>query len=143
MSHIINDFLSLSRIQAGRFRLLKSPRNLVDLIASEVESMREIARLYDLKIELDCQERLPAVINLDRDKIRQAIGNLLDNAIYYSDKRSVIEVTIRQVSRSIEVAVRDRGIGVPPKERAELFDKFFRASNGRSVGPMGLASGCI
>ncbi|MGI6611960.1 MAG: sensor histidine kinase [Candidatus Nanosyncoccaceae bacterium] len=141
MSHMINDFLSLSRIQAGRFRLLKSPRNLVDLITSEVESMREIARLYDLKIELDCQERLPAVINLDRDKIRQAIGNLLDNAIYYSDKRSVIGVTIKQVSRSIEVTVRDRGIGVPPKERAELFDKFFRASNGRKRRPDGTGIG--
>lgn len=141
MSHMINDFVSLSRLQAGRFRLLKSPHNLVDLVVSEVESMREVAQMYDLKIELTCQDNLPAVFNLDRDKIRQVIGNLLDNAIYYSNKRSVIEVGVKQVSGAIEVAVRDQGIGVPPKERAELFDKFFRASNGRKRRPDGTGIG--
>lgn len=141
MSHMINDLISLSRIQVGRFRLLKNRHNLANLVKSEVESMQEMARLYDLKFELNCPDRLPAVMNLDRDKIRQAIGNLLDNAIYYSNQRSVITVEVKQVNGAIEVSVQDQGIGVPVGERAELFGKFFRASNGRTRRPDGTGIG--
>lgn len=141
MSHMINDFLTLSRIQVGRFRLTQRPHSLVDLITSEVESMRSVARLYDLKIDFKSEERLPAMMNLDGAKIRQAIGNLLDNAVYYSTSRSVIDVEIKQVSGVIEVTVLDRGIGVPTTERSSLFDKFFRASNGRKRRPDGTGIG--
>ena len=141
MSHMINDLLSLSRIQAGRFRLSRKRQNLTDLVKLEVESMREIAQLYDLKIEFHCTDRLPAIMNLDCAKIRQAVGNLLDNAIHYSNKRGVIEVTVKQVSGAIEVSVQDQGIGVPAGERAELFNKFFRASNGQTRRPDGTGIG--
>lgn len=83
----------------------------------------------------------PIVLNLDRDAVKQALINLIDNAIKYSAGRKEVEVQIVSGAREVEVRVRDWGIGIRPEERDKVFDKFYRAASASRHNPQGVGLG--
>jgi signal transduction histidine kinase len=78
---------------------------------------------------------------LDESKLRQAIMNFVDNAIFYSRPGSVIKVDLIKTAKDLALTVQDTGIGVPMSERLHLFTKFYRASNARTARPDGTGIG--
>lgn len=140
MVHLINDFLNVSRLQTGRFELERQAVDLAALTAEEVESLARVAETHRQKIVFKRPARFP-LLWLDEDKIRQVIMNFIDNAIYYSPEQTVITVRLYQENGDVVLRIEDEGIGVPPDERARLFNKFFRASNARKQRPDGTGVG--
>ncbi|MEI6850677.1 MAG: GAF domain-containing sensor histidine kinase [Candidatus Saccharibacteria bacterium] len=140
MVHLINDFLNVSRIQTGKFIIDKSSVNLIKLVKEELDSLRPNATARKLKFVYNHPRKIP-MINVDEGKIRQVVMNYADNAIYYSLENMVINIDLSVKDGNIIFTVKDTGIGVPVHERAQLFSKFYRASNARRQRPDGTGVG--
>jgi signal transduction histidine kinase len=140
MAGIIGDFLNVSRLQTGKFMLERTQINLADIAESEVEHLQNTARMRNLKLEYKKPKNFPTVF-ADKSKIEQVMMNFMDNALFYAPESKVIEVELTHDGGKAIFKVRDHGIGVPKAEQAELFTKFFRATNARKQRPDGTGVG--
>ncbi|MCL1839413.1 ATP-binding protein [Candidatus Saccharibacteria bacterium] len=140
MSRIIDDFLTLSRIQTSRFVLNKTPVDLRQMVVDEVSTLQPLAADKDKTFKLDITDGNYS-LELDDSKIRQVITNLIDNAIYYSGDSSKITIRLREKNNQAIFEVEDRGIGVPKADREKLWEKFSRASNAQEWRTDGTGTG--
>lgn len=140
MVHLIHDFLNVSRLQTGKFMLETRPIDLVKLVDSEVRSLVRTAEARNMKLKFTHSGELP-LLNIDENKIQQVVMNYIDNAVFYSHEDTVITVSLRLIDGLVELRVHDTGIGVPKHEQAQLFRKFYRASNARKQRPDGTGVG--
>ena len=139
MVGLINDLLNVSRMETGKFFLEPSPIRLDLVVDDEIRQLEPYARDKHLYIKKDVKGKIP-VIEVDETKIRQVIMNFIDNAIYYTKEGGVI-VEVSKDSANVKVEVIDTGIGVPDKQKNNLFSKFFRAENARKIRPDGTGLG--
>ncbi|OHA65219.1 MAG: hypothetical protein A3D64_02325 [Candidatus Wildermuthbacteria bacterium RIFCSPHIGHO2_02_FULL_49_9] len=141
---IVNDLLDVTRIGEGQYLYKQKLVSLEDIVRRAVESYQEEARRKKLKIVLvKPPDSLPPVF-ADEEKLQLAVQNLISNAVQYTRQgpAAAIEVKISQnANRDIEVAVQDTGIGIPDKQQARVFERFFRASNARRVDTEGSGLG--
>jgi len=138
VGHIIDDLLELSRVE-----LDGSPRqDLVDaeaLLAEVADQRAQTAELREIKLL-----RLPAAAELrllgDRGQLVRALGNLVDNAIKYSDAGGSVELAALQNGSFVDIVIRDQGIGIPQHEHERVFERFYRVdkARSRSTGGTGL-----
>jgi PAS domain S-box-containing protein len=120
LSRLIEDLLSVSRIESGRLVANVAPVELGPVIAEVVAPFRAER---PIEVALDGVSKVVA----DRDKLVQILTNLVSNAVKYSPQGTDIGIGARDDGRVVLVEVRDRGIGMTEDERARLFEKFFRA----------------
>jgi signal transduction histidine kinase len=140
MARIIDDFLTLSRIQIKRFVLNKTPVDLRQIVLDEISTMQPLATHQDRVLKSDIANGNYA-FELDDSKIRQVITNLIDNAIFYSGKSPEITVRLYDKNNQAIFEVEDHGIGVPEEDRDKLWQKFSRASNAQDWRSDGTGTG--
>ena len=144
MARLIDDLLNISRMQAGKFYIDPTKVNLAKMVEEEVLSLQTLAKTK--KVILTCvlhKEKIPEM-NLDDNKTRQVIMNLVDNAINYSASTrggGKVSVHLARQGAHIVFKVIDNGIGVPKNQQAHLFTKMFRADNAREIRPDGTGLG--
>lgn len=141
MAHTINDFLNVSRLQTGRFVLEREIVDLKDIIKNGVDDLRDTAKISGIKIGVKIPLRIASKMNLDVPKMYQVLGNLLDNALFFSKKNGSVVVKMSEKNDRIYVDVEDDGIGVPESEVGGLFTKFYRATNAKRHRPDGTGIG--
>lgn len=132
MFELLNDFLSIDRLEQGKVYTEKEKFNINALIKEEVEKLNHFCKngqkiRYSHIGEFD--------VFLDKQIIKSILTNLLSNAIKYSE--SDIEIQT-EVNGLINLIVKDKGIGIPKKEQVNLFEKFFRATNAKNIEGTGL-----
>lgn len=128
---LVADLLNLSRMEAGKFIMDPAMVDLSKIIKEEVSQLKIKAAEQKIKISyIPPADELP-LISLDEQKTRQAIMNLIDNAIIYGNTGDIIKVSLRIEGYKVVFEVIDHGIGVPKAEQDKLFSKFFRASNAK------------
>lgn len=140
MVHLIHDFLNVSRLQTGKFMLEQHPYDLVGLVKQEVDSLRRNADARQMKLQFISQSK-ELLLNIDENKIRQVVMNFVDNSLFYSHEDTTITIELIEGNDTVELRVNDTGIGVPKSEQAQLFSKFYRASNARKQRPDGTGVG--
>ncbi len=140
MVHLINDFLNVSRLQTGKFMIDRRQIDLATIVRQEVDGLRTTASQRQLTLKYDEPSSFPQLY-LDEGKIRQVVMNFIDNAIYYSKENTTITVGLSADDTTVTLTVKDTGIGVPVDEQAQLFTKFYRASNARKQRPDGTGVG--
>lgn len=140
MVFLIADLLNLSRLKTGKFIIENVPCNLADVIAGEVQQLKETAAGKNMTLVYNQPKKFPTFM-LDETKIRQVIMNFVDNAIYYTPAGGKIEINLAEKAKSIEFTVKDNGIGVPQDEQHHLFNKFYRAKNAQKARPDGTGLG--
>lgn len=140
MVHLIHDFLNVSRLQTGKFMLELHPYDIAKLIDEEVKSLQRVAELRNMKLDF-VNKAGQLVLLIDENKIRQVVMNFIDNALFYSHDDSTIIVELAKKDDTVELRVKDTGIGVPKGEQSQLFTKFYRASNARKQRPDGTGVG--
>jgi signal transduction histidine kinase len=140
MVHLIADFLSVSRLQTGKFIVDAQPIDFDLLIRHEIEVMQPIASSHGQKLEY-IRPVAKREIVVDEAKIQQVVMNFIDNAVYYSKPNSTINIGLDYNNREVIFTVKDTGIGVPKDEQGKLFSKFFRAVNARKQRPDGTGVG--
>ena len=132
LSSIIEDLLSLSRIeQEGEMPAIqfeKGPIN--DLFMSALQICRSKAEEKKIDIHLTCEKQL--ISSFDPSLLEQAVVNLLDNAIKYSDPGSTINLKATLDDSEVKIIVEDQGIGIAKKHLPRIFERFYRVDKARS-----------
>jgi PAS domain S-box-containing protein len=127
MSAMINDFLSLARLEEGKISLKFEEFNLKQVIDETVLDAQFLSTNHSIQVT-GCDD---IAVNADRDKIGQVLMNLLSNAIKYSPKGGDITIDCQRVEKGVKVSVTDHGIGISEKDQKKLFDRFYRVQNER------------
>jgi two-component system sensor histidine kinase SenX3 len=129
-AQIIEDLLDLSRIEAhaGDGHEEVPVDTVLGLAAARVGPA---ASRHGVELVLPTALEGVAVIG-DRTQLVSAISNLLDNAVKYSDPGSTVEIEVRAGSHSTDIAVRDRGVGIPARDLSRIFERFYRVDRARS-----------
>lgn len=122
---LVNDLLDVSRIQTGKLSLVVERFNLAACLRRVCEAMQATTERHTLHV--DAPERI--MIEGDVQRIEQVMANLLSNAIKYSPEHGKIEIRLEAAEKTATISVRDYGIGIPPADRARLFERFHRGSN--------------
>jgi signal transduction histidine kinase len=127
LTRLLNNVLDFSRIEHGQKSYAIAPTQLDQVIRSATRVMEYPlnAQGFDLRVQID--EAMPPV-PADPDAVKQAVLNLLTNAMKYSGKSRTIELQLRRDGSEAVVEVTDHGIGIPAHEQARIFEKFYRAN---------------
>lgn len=129
MIALINDLLDVSRIEEGRFEYHFAPGPLADVIDAAVIETRPTIERKQIVFRFERPaEPVPAIF-LDRDKLRLAIENLLDNALKYTPEGGAVTVRLKHDPSAVSVEVEDGGVGIPSHQQDRVFGKFFRGDN--------------
>lgn len=140
MIRLINLFLNVTKIEAGKFEFHPVPIDLVDLVDREIREVAKLAEEKKLKLVFDRpQKPLPQVL-ADPDKLQDVLLNLIDNAIKYTREGSVT-VRVEHGPGELVVSVHDTGVGIPKDQVSELFNKFVRGSGIARLHPDGSGLG--
>lgn len=137
--NIVSDFLNISRIEQGKMVYEKSIFNLAELVK---EVLNEIKPNID-KAGLTLEIKMPIEeikVNADRGKIKQVVGNIVDNAIKYTTHGYII-VSVFSDGAIAKVAVKDSGVGIDPSEINKLFNKFSRTKDAGKTNVTGTGLG--
>lgn len=136
---LLNDLLDLARSDAGRLAIRPQPTEIGPLIDDVVRTMRAQTDAGNQSLSEDVQPGLP-VANVEPDRIRQILVNLLTNAHEYCPEGASIAVSARAVGAELEIAVSDNGPGIPKEQLERIFERFTRGDAGltQRVGGTGL-----
>lgn len=141
---VIDDILDFSKIEEGELTLEQEPVCIEQLVESVCTTMKQIALLKHLKVDIFTDPRLPQLILSDSVRLRQIISNLLSNAIKFTsdqDGNGRVKVSVELVGESLLcMKVIDNGIGIAPERQTSLFKPFVQAesSTTRRFGGSGL-----
>ncbi len=134
LTHILNDFLSLSKLEEGRFENQPEWFCLKTLVEKTIDEMKSITK-SNQKIEYQHFGKEVSVF-LDKKFTQNICINLISNAIKYSEKTIFMVTEVQE--RGIIIKVKDQGIGIPKEEQEYLFTRFFRAKNAINIQGTGL-----
>jgi two-component system sensor histidine kinase VicK len=137
MNAMINGFLNISRLESSKIQLNKKCFNLVELIQDVIEELTLTISTH--QIYLIPNE--PVSVIADYDKIVSVFTNLLTNAVKYSPKGRKVEVSYQKIENQVRVSVKDEGMGIQPKNRQRLFERYFRVDNDESRDISGFGLG--
>jgi heavy metal sensor kinase len=143
LTTLVDALLTLSRAEGGHIALRREPVVLLDLtreVASHVGVLAEDKRQEIVLTSTSHDGLAPAPVNIDRTVVREALINLLDNAIKYSPEGARIAIRVGNVNRRASVEITDEGPGIAPEHRERIFERFYRIDKARSreLGGAGL-----
>jgi len=130
LSRLIDNILSISRIESGVVKIHREDISLTGLIKEALDVVMPQAQAK--KIELSAKDTpLFFKVHCDRDMILQALINLMSNAVKYTPQNGTVEITqsVDEYDQLVEVAVKDSGVGIPEEDLPRLFNKFFRVKS--------------
>jgi PAS domain S-box-containing protein len=133
---ILNDFLSLSKLEEGKVTANKVTFDFVALAKTLIDEV-SITKKTGKNIILSVPDA-PVLLNLDPKLVRRILMNLLSNAIKYSPENTDIHIKIKECNQFISLEVQNKGIGIPEEEQDKLFERFFRAKNVQDIEGTGL-----
>jgi signal transduction histidine kinase len=142
LTNLINDFLDIQRIEAGRQPYTFTAVDLAPRIADVLKVFVKAEGPHPIHVEIPA--RLPAVC-ADGDRLHQVMENLLSNAIKFSPRGGEVIVGAQAENDEVTVWVTDHGIGIPAEALPKLFNKFYRVDNSetRKIGGAGLGLALI
>ena len=131
MTHIVQDLLTLSRLDSGKAELVLSRFPFGEAIESVARANALNARQRGHELRYDPPESLPLIVG-DRSRLEQVMMNVLGNAIKYTPDGGHIRITAGSTDTDVWMEVCDDGIGIPEKDRDRIFDRFYRVDKARS-----------
>ncbi len=134
LTNLIDDILDLASIEAGYLELNKEPVNLFALLSGLLDLTQEWARKRKISVKLSCPDNIGSIV-ADERRLKQAILNLIRNAINFTPEDGRIVIDANQKGDSIEIMVEDTGIGIAKEDLARIFQPFERLQNaGKQTG---------
>ncbi len=130
LASLIDDILDLSSIEAGYLRLDKKDTNIIDMITNIYDLTRDWAGMDNQKIILKKPRKKSIVLTLDERRVKQAVINIIRNAIGYTPSGGEITVSLSDTDNQIILSVTDTGIGIPDEDRDKIFEPFQAIAHG-------------
>ena len=140
LKRLVEDLLDFGRMESGRKQYQIEPHDVFGTVRAVVADFREEALAGGFEVELNLDANAPTV-KADEQELRRAIRNLLENAVKYSPECRTVWVEGRVNHRQVAISVRDRGMGIEPREQREVFQKFVRGAGAKKAGIKGTGIG--
>lgn len=137
---LVGNLLNLSRIEQGRLEHHPQPTNIVPIIQNIIKDMQPIAERRKVALSTESPSEI-VELTVDPLLFKEVIQNLVDNAIAYNRENGMVKIIIRKKERSWVIYVADTGYGIPPEDMKNLFTKFYRGANARTIRPNGSGIG--
>ena len=122
---LINDLRDSSQLESNKFSLKLASCDVVELVRETADQLRPIAPHHRIVLDIPAT---PVSGMYDRERLQQVLGNLLDNAIKYSDTETIITIRVWTTPKTVNVSVHNQGAAIPVSERSMLFLPFVRLS---------------
>lgn len=135
LNRLVGNLLDMTRLEAGAMHISLEARDIQDVIGSALEELRSQLRERTVKVDLPAGLSL---VNMDFVLIERVLVNIIDNANKYSPPDTPIEIRARAINGFLEVKIADHGMGIPPEDLQQVFEKFYRVKRPNSVGGTGL-----
>ncbi len=139
MARLVANLLNVARIEDGRTAYAKEIISLSDLLKDIVTVLSPLAAEKRVTLRYAADEFCS--VRGDRDALRMAFENIIDNAVKYTPEGKMVMVTLGVIGKTVRVKVADQGIGIPIGEQGQIFGKFYRARNARAVQTNGSGLG--
>mgnify|MGYP000267977794 FL=1 len=140
LKHLIQDLNWIAETDSGDAPLFKAEFDLYAALTEEIARWQLTAQAKDLRINFESKAEGAVMFNGDKDRLMQAVGNVISNALNYSNSGSSVEVELN-IGEEIEIQVSDSGIGIAPEDLPHVMDRFYRTdlsrthrSGGRGIG---------
>jgi len=140
LQRLVEDLLDFRRMEAGAAEFAFEPLDPAGLLRGVVADFQLEAAAEGYRIELAASSEAPPIRG-DRESLRRAVRNLLENAVKYSPDCRTVWVELGRQAKQVAIRVRDRGIGIPPGEQTSVFDKFVRGRCAKSANIPGTGLG--
>jgi len=135
LTDILNDFLSLGKIESGKLEAKFTEFNFSDLVTETVDELKNtLKKEQQIKYTFEGE---PSVV-LDPSLTKHILINLISNASKFSSDSSVINIKVSRNNGQVMLAVKDNGIGIPEEDQKHLTERFFRARNAQDIQGTGL-----
>jgi heavy metal sensor kinase len=129
-NRLVDSLLTMSRADAGRVSLHFSPVSLLELARQSASLLEVLAEEKNQSIRVEGNDAIE--VNADRTILRQALVNLIDNAVKFSPENGVIHVRVMENGANAVVEVQDNGPGIPVEHKARIFERFYRVDKARA-----------
>lgn len=130
LSRLVKDLQELSYLEAGQLSLEMKPADISSLVQQTTESQSAQIKKAGAEVKIQIADDLP-ILEIDKDRIRQVLANLISNALRHSPEKGSISVDVSQNPDSIEFVVSDSGRGISEKDLPFIFERFYRAEKSR------------
>ena len=133
---MLNALMDISEAETGVMKLDRKPADISVLVDEVVDVYRYVAEEKDIALHTAASKGLLAPV--DSARMRQVIGNLLDNAVKYTPRGGRIDITAARGPRNIRIVVQDTGTGIAPDALPKIWDRLYRGDQSRSQRGLGL-----
>jgi signal transduction histidine kinase len=130
LTKLVESLLTMSRADAGRVQLHLAETGLLDLARESASLLEVLAEEKEQRLSVEGDENL--TVMADRTILRQALINLIDNAVKYSPVKGEIRVRVTGNERDAEIKVEDNGPGISREHRGRIFERFYRVDKART-----------
>jgi PAS domain S-box-containing protein len=139
MDALIRDLLDVNRLDSGKLVIASAPVDPSVLLTDSLETLRPLVEEKGISLDLQIEDKLPKVM-ADRERIQQALSNLVGNAIKFSAAGSTIVVVPRREADEVVISVVDNGKGITAEQLPRVFDRYWQSSRtDRQGAGLGLA----
>jgi two-component system, OmpR family, phosphate regulon sensor histidine kinase PhoR len=129
---IVNDLETISRLETGELQLNIREFDLLELVEEVLDFMEMKIRKKEIAVGFAEHYERPVYVTADKDRIRQVLINLMDNAIKYSEREGRVKISLFDMDDHILLEVTDNGMGIEEEELPRLFERFYRTEKARS-----------
>jgi signal transduction histidine kinase len=133
---MIKTLMDIAEAEAGTMRLERRPVDLCQLLREVADLYEYVAEEKKITVTADLPPNCPA--SVDATRMRQAFGNILDNALKYTPDGGAVAITARREAGQAVVRFRDNGIGIPESEQRRIWERLYRGDKSRSQRGLGL-----
>ena len=133
---MLNTLMDISEAETGTMALRREPTDLNDLIRQSVELYEDLADERGVELRTNVPSEL--LVDVDRNRMRQVLANLIDNAVKYTPAGGVVEIAARRENGDAVATIADTGVGIPAEELPRIWDRLYRGDKSRSTRGLGL-----
>jgi signal transduction histidine kinase len=133
---MLNTLMDITEAEHGMMRLHRERRSVSQLLENVLEVYRLVAEEKKIEITAHCED--PCYADVDPNRIQQALANLLDNAVKYTHEQGQVSIQCSSLDDTIQVRIKDDGIGIPVSEQPRIWDRLYRGDKSRGQRGLGL-----
>jgi two-component system phosphate regulon sensor histidine kinase PhoR len=132
LNTLLNDLIDISRIESGEMKMSFRYFNVNDFVDSVLVDLESMAGAKDIRLTARYETDVSQQVLGDRDRLVQALSNLIDNAVKYTQRGGTVTVQTRIEGEHVRIEVADTGIGISPEHLPRIFERFYRVDKERS-----------
>ncbi len=140
LKRLVKNVLDFTKIEDGKREYRLTETDITRLVRQEVDSFQKENQMIGFSVDTKFDDDIPSIL-ADEEAMSQALHNILDNAAKFSGREKNIEVKVIRRQDRVEIAVQDRGVGIPESEQKKVFEKFYRGKKASPVSPTGTGLG--